>query len=368
MVDVSFLNRKAISELDRAWALLRYPLFKRRLLTLLPRSIPSISIETTNICNANCIFCAYQYQTRPRGVMSMDLFRKVIDDYADLGGRVLSLTPTVGDPLVDFDCLARISYARSKQIMSIAMYSNMISLERVGATALAISGITSLTVSVSGFDENMYKRVYRSQMYKQVYGNIQRFARANAAAGSPVDFRVQMRVDRPLSEVVKYPDHVALAALLGKHKIDVKLRYDDWSGYITPNQLSGTMKIRKVIPLRISPCSELYSGPMVYWDGSVGACGCRDVNASELIIGNVKDSHLGDIWFGGNIRKLRDEFMTASIKPICANCKHYNNISHLLSSHNKQYLLSIKPCSYKAPDGEWPRCERQHELAQLDGN
>ena len=107
---------------------------------------------------------------------------------------------------------------------------------------------------------------------------------------------------------------------------------------------------------------------MVYWDGSVGACGCRDVNASELIIGNVRDSHLGDIWFGENIRKLRDEFMTAGIKPICANCKHYNNISHLLSSHNRQYLANIKPCSYKTPDGQRPQGERRHELAQRDGN
>jgi radical SAM protein with 4Fe4S-binding SPASM domain len=244
----------------------------------------------------------------------------------------------------------------------------MISLERVGVKALAISGITSLTVSVSGFDEEMYKRVYRSQMYKQVYANIQRFAKANAGAGSPVDFRVQMRVDRPLSEVVKYPDHVALAELLGSDKIDIKLRYDDWSGNITPKQLSGTMEIRTVIPPRISPCSELYSGPMVYWDGSVGACGCRDLNASELIIGNINDSHLGDIWFGKDIQKLRDEFMTASIKPICATCKHYNNLSHLLSRHNKQYLVSIKPCTYKTPDGQGLRGERQLELAQRDGN
>ncbi len=364
MFYMNFLKRKAIYELDRAWALLRYPLFKKNLLNLLPRSIPSISIETTNICNANCIFCAYQYQTRPKGVMSMDLFRKVIDNYVDLGGRVLSLTPTVGDPLVDPDCLARIRYARSRQITSIAMYSNMISLEHVGAKALANSGITSLTVSVSGFDEEMYKRVYRSQMYKQVYANIQRFAKANLAAGSPVDFGVQMRVDRPLSEVVNYPDHVALAALIGSDKIGIKLRYDDWSGHITPNQLSGTMKIRTAIPPRISPCSELYSGPMVYWDGSVGACGCRDLNASELIIGNINDSHLGDIWFGENIRKLRDEFMTPSIKSICSTCKHYNNLSHLLSSHNKQYLVSIKPCSYKMPDGESQRGEKQHELVQ----
>jgi radical SAM protein with 4Fe4S-binding SPASM domain len=66
---------------------------------------------------------------------------------------------------------------------------------------------------------------------------------------------------------------------------------------------------------------------MIYWDGRVGACGCRDVNASELIIGDVAKSHLSDIWFGAEIAKLRQEFLTADVKEICRRCTHYNNLS-----------------------------------------
>ena len=66
---------------------------------------------------------------------------------------------------------------------------------------------------------------------------------------------------------------------------------------------------------------------MVYWDGKVGACGCRDVNARELIIGDLNAQHLKDIWFGGEIQKLRDEFLSPKIKNICATCTHYNNLS-----------------------------------------
>src|SRR5438876_4286908 len=55
-------------------------LFRRKsLLLFLKSSIRHVSIETTNICNANCIFCAFQYQKRPTGVMSIELFRKIID-------------------------------------------------------------------------------------------------------------------------------------------------------------------------------------------------------------------------------------------------------------------------------------------------
>ena len=65
-------------------------------------------IETTKICNANCIFCAYQYQKRDKVAMDDLLFKKLIDEYVELGGGNLGLTPTVGDPLVDKNIINKI--------------------------------------------------------------------------------------------------------------------------------------------------------------------------------------------------------------------------------------------------------------------
>jgi MoaA/NifB/PqqE/SkfB family radical SAM enzyme len=343
-VITTYLRRKALYEPDNVWGLAQYPFRKDELLKRVSDSIAGLNIETTNVCNANCIFCAYQYQQRATGVMDNDLYQKVIDEFVELGGGPLSLTPTVGEPLVDKLLLERIQYARSMpEISNIGMYSNMISLDRVGAAGLVASGLTWIIVSVSGFDEAMYRRVYRSEMYRQVFRNVKSLAVENNAAGRPIDVRIDMRIDRPLAEVVRYPDYLEVAEILGSDRIGVRYRYDDWSGNITPDQLSGTMKIRKRAHARLSPCSELYSGPTVYWDGAVGACGCRDVNASELIIGNVRSDHLGDIWFGEELRRLREEFMTDKIRPICATCKHYNNVSLLLTTRNRDYLHNIAP-------------------------
>lgn len=345
---IPLLVRKVRWEADKLAGMARYPFLRKEIESRLSSSFPGLQVETTNICNADCIFCAYQFQERPTGVMSTDLFRKIIDEYAEMGGGTLGLTPTVGDPLVDKHLVERIRYARSKpQITGIGMYSNMISLNRIGAEDLVHSGVTEVMVSISGLDEEMYVRVYRSQMYKQVLSNIRTFAAANKAAGNPVDFRIDMRVDRPLREVLDYPDYREIAELIGPDKIGVKFRYDDWSGRITPEQLKGDMKIRSRLPARISPCTELYSGPMVYWDGRVGACGCRDLNASELIIGDVSRKHLGEIWFGEEIRRLREEFTSKKIKPICDTCKHYNNLSLWAKPSNAERLVSIQPPNWQ---------------------
>ena len=68
-----------------------------------------LGIEVTNLCNANCIFCAYQYQKRPVTFMSYEMFRKAIDQYLSFGKDKdgVGLTPVVGDPLVDRDLVRK---------------------------------------------------------------------------------------------------------------------------------------------------------------------------------------------------------------------------------------------------------------------
>ena len=52
---------------------------------LLQRPI-RLGIEVTNTCNANCVFCAYQYQERPKKIMSQAIFEKTIHEYVAVGG------------------------------------------------------------------------------------------------------------------------------------------------------------------------------------------------------------------------------------------------------------------------------------------
>ncbi len=338
---INSLYRKTVYELQNVFALASFHLTGAHLVRRLERSMPGIVIETTNICNANCVFCAYQFQTRPKGVMEMSLFKKIVSEYVEVGGGSLSLTPTVGEPFADSLIVERIRFAREHAaIKDIGMYSNMISLERIGIQALLTSGLTSLMVSTSGPDEQMYERVYRSREYKRVLRNIMAFAEANSNAGHPVRFFVDMRADRPAHEVYEFPDYKILAEAIGPENIGIKYRYDNWGGKITQDQLSGAMKLRagnNPLRPRTSACSEMYSGPMIYWDGRVGACGCRDVDARELIIGDATKQHIADIWFGEELKKLRAEFLSPAIRDICRNCTHYNPVSIVLRPDHKGY-------------------------------
>jgi sulfatase maturation enzyme AslB (radical SAM superfamily) len=88
------------------------------------RPIKTLQIETINKCNAKCIFCAVPLQTKPRELMSMDLFKKIIDDCKGL--EIKSIYPFLnGEPLLDPFLAERIEYInKTLPKISVGLFSN----------------------------------------------------------------------------------------------------------------------------------------------------------------------------------------------------------------------------------------------------
>ena len=184
---------------------------KKKIENKLLKKFLGLNIETINICNANCTFCGYQYQTRETGCMDRELFKKIILEYVEIGGGDLGLTPTVGEPLADKYLLERIKFARSfDKIKKIQFHSNLISLAKFNIKDFVNSGITAVYVSTSGLDQDMYKRVYRSNEYNRMYNNLINLLKENKNSGNPIDITMDMRTDKTLNETLNFPDYKKL--------------------------------------------------------------------------------------------------------------------------------------------------------------
>ncbi len=59
--------------------------------------IKTLHLQVANICNANCIYCAYQFVKHKTGVMDFNIFKNAVDQFTELGGDIISLTPTIGE-------------------------------------------------------------------------------------------------------------------------------------------------------------------------------------------------------------------------------------------------------------------------------
>ena len=59
-----------------------------------------VQIESTNLCNAKCVFCPRDEMHRRQGVMDMDLFTKIVDECAALGITHVRVH-NYGEPFLD---------------------------------------------------------------------------------------------------------------------------------------------------------------------------------------------------------------------------------------------------------------------------
>ena len=287
-----------------------------------------LRIETCNICNANCIFCAYQYQKRKKKIMPETMFNKIIDDYNSMGGGNLGITPVVGDPLIDPLIISRIHYARQfPNIKTISTFTNCINLHEVGIKDLLTSGLNSISVSTSGFDLELHDKIYRSKKAERMKRNLIDLLTINRELGSPCEIKIGLRTCQSLKEVMSDKEFREIVKL--SDEVDINYYFEDWSGAIRSSDLLKGMKIR---PLRLlilrrkAPCWMLYGELAVLSDGTVAMCGCHELEGdSDLVLGNIMDSSLADLYRSGKAKMIRQNWLNGSkIPDICRSCLNYN--------------------------------------------
>lgn len=293
----------------------------------------SLNLSTINICNSRCVFCAYQYLTAPQGIMSDEVFKKAVNDFVDIGGGNIGLTPTVGEILLDPQIIERIKYCRSfSSIKDISFTTNGISFASINLKQLLISGVNTITVSMGGFDRESYKKLFRVDCFDEVYKNTIRLCEINKSLGKPVKILISLRTYKSINQVIKEPAYKKIHQLVDV--IDYQYNFDSWSGKIKQSDLFGFMKLRELEP-KHGPCSMFYAdGSTVLWNGDVTVCGCRDLNGdSDLILGNIMETSLIELWKGEKMEKLRQNFWVGEMPDICRDCSHYYSVKNLRTFH-----------------------------------
>jgi radical SAM protein with 4Fe4S-binding SPASM domain len=285
-----------------------------------------LHLELTNLCNADCVFCPYQFQEREVLFMPEEVFRKAVADFVACGGGSVGLTPIVGDALIHPDFVARVRHLRSlPEIDRIWVTTNAILLDKHGIDEVLTSGLTSITVSTSGFDEPSYRRIYRSSAYERFRRNVLALVERNSALPEPLPITVGLRTDRPLDEVMKDPDFQPILA--HRPDIDFTWSFTSSGGRITREALPAGMRLR-VVSSRRETCVQLYNGPIVLPDGTVMACSCVAAMdaVGDLGIGNVLERDLLTLWRSEETKALRRSFSQGTLNKTCAGCDMYRGL------------------------------------------
>ncbi len=291
------------------------------------RRIPrGLHVEGTNICNAACVFCAYPQMERRKQTMSMEDFARIVEEYVAMGGKHVSLTPIVGDPFVDKHLFERLDLLMAdKRVSGISFYTNAILMTREKSERLMrYASKLHVHVSWGGFDAHTWNEIMGVNKFEPARDAVLAFLDVKRATGTQIPFTLALRCPDsnctgPLWETLQAARKAGLVEIAGMPD------YDSWAGKVKPEELEKVGLRPRTMPFKLGACELLFTKPVVLANGDVNACACRDVEA-ELIVGNIKEQSLRDIWAGPKIDAIIDAHERGEYPDVCKRCTYFVSV------------------------------------------
>jgi len=281
-----------------------------------------LHIETVNICNHNCIFCAYEANKNKKMIMSMDLFSKVVSDYVDIGGGGISLTPSPGEIFFDPLLMKRLQLLGNvPQITSISITTNGIGSEKYGNQELKdiLCRFDRVHISIYGLNASEYSQITRCQTFDQCISSIRRIV--EYANPNVVSFGFRLLYNRNESEINTWVQNTFGRAIPYGYTTE----YTTWGSLILCelNELPGDARWKEM-PHISKPCFRPLISIKVCVSGDLSLCVCSDRSSQDLLLGSVIKQSIESMY---NSQKCKQFWSSGENVPeSCKKCSTYQSI------------------------------------------
>ena len=295
----------------------KYPLRYYRNFTRKKSYFPQeVWIENTNHCNAACVMCPRELQSRDKGIMNFDLYKKLIDEISIYKEDVKRVhMHNFGEPLLDKKLPERIKYAKSKGIKHVYFVTNASLLNKKNSELLINSGLDEFKISFYGFDKTSYNNTMINLDFDKTLDNIIQF------------FDIRRRLEKKNPKVVLQLIPNSLKGNETKEKwINLFNNYisleigDRFNFFELHNFGDGRSYIETENRDIRNTCNYPWRTMVILQNGFVTAC-CLDYNGS-INLGNINSKSVLEIWNDEKYTKLRNDFknLNYSDYKVCQKC------------------------------------------------
>ncbi|HLA28913.1 MAG TPA: radical SAM protein [Syntrophales bacterium] len=302
-------------------------------------------VDIHSYCNASCRICPYPQLSKvnPMGFMSWDLYTKILDDYKQLMDRY-NFTGVLGycqmsEPFILKDIARWVKYAMDKKLrvyfntnaslLSPAIVDSLVEIGFNGFFNISFHGITRETY------ENIMHLDYDSAM-NNIEHLLKKFPPINIRINA-VCFGWGANEEKKIRSFWKSK---GISAIISKAQSRTGL----------------VAELNTVSRRRIAGCGteRVFYEMVVSFNGDVLLC-CNDM-AREVIIGNLNDVSIEDVWNGDQFVKILQGIYNDRNLPldfICKRCEEsedYWSLRRIVKSIMPERILRA---IQEARDSEW---------------
>lgn len=263
-----------------------------------------VRIETSTICNYNCIHCAQNTKkfTRQKTIMSMDLFKLIIDKVKKSNFDITDITFSgFGEPLIDDTIIDKIKLISPD--FRVHLLTNGSKLNKRIVKQLKKAGLNDIRISVHALNKKIYKKF--TQCKNKDYRSVMK----------GIDYLINESMDVNLSmNFIKGLNDKECIPFIKRYYYRVD-NLEIWK----PHNWVTAFNYRK-IENQSRTCYRPFNGPIqIQIDGTVNMC-CFDYNG-DLELGDLKLTSLDDIYKSPAYIALRDAHLSGNLSDfICDKC------------------------------------------------
>jgi hypothetical protein len=244
-----------------------------------------IQIETSIVCNSNCVFCPHKEMERGPDYMEDWVWKKIIDD--SRGKGIIYRPFMINEPFVDLRIPEILKYIRKDPTARVEFNSNGNFHPKFDFAAAIEAGIDWMRFSIDGHTEKTFKKSGRGGNFKKIVSNVHAFIEERNRQKSECHIEVRM-IDMDITRP-EHEDFVEYWSRYADEATITKLYNWPWSGQ------KDCFK---------APCPKIRSEMFFMTDGRAVLC-CWDAFARG-VVGDVTRQTVEEIWLGNPNQKFRE--------------------------------------------------------------
>ncbi len=276
-----------------------------------------ILLDTISFCNLKCSMCGHKDMKRKKSIMSMSLFKKIIDEIAARDKNVRVWLVFFGEMLIlkKETIFTMIKYAKDSGLRDVVLNSNANLLNKEKAEVLITSGLDALYVGIDAFNPDTYSKIRIGGDYHKVVDNVKMIIRLKKEmkVDKPKIFVQFVEMEENQSEVKGFVKFWKGQGAIAKVRPKVS-----WAGLVSaPSQ--------KVPLNKRWPCHWAMQTMSIVDDGRVVCCAV-DVDA-RFIAGDINKQSLYEIWNGKlkNLRNYHKQGEFDKLPSFCRDCSDWQS-------------------------------------------
>lgn len=272
-----------------------------------------IIVEVTAFCNLECIMCPQKSLNREKGEMSLDTFKKIVDEVAIENINARLWLAIMGEPLLLKDKLIEmIQYAKSKGLNSIHLNTNATFLTNDMSDKLINSGVSEIIVGLDAFRKETYDIIRCKGDFNKTVKNVEYFLdQLKKLKKDDLHLIMQFIVmDENEHEVEVFKEKwLSKGAIV---KIRPKL---GWGNSIQADNLNVPDSDRNF------PCPWLVRTVSIHWTGKLAQCdGDFEGNYSP---GDINIQSIKEIWETELNKRRERHWANDFTHELCTECKDW---------------------------------------------